>query len=206
MDNRYRVLVAGRDTALLHQLSNTLSPFFDAILAADAAMACERLQHYEPDMGLIDLGANLQGLQLCQALHAQPEGRQLPLIFLADTDDSETARKAYAAGCSLMLRKPVEAARLIRNLELSLGRTGPPRSKKNVMDKAASSLTVATPTPAPPVEPEHPGTIQRTPTPPPFESPDIFLDRSGSMRTFTPHRVESIPQIPTSAACPCNHG
>ncbi len=194
MENRYRVLVVAGSEAVLDRLTQVLSPKFEVVAASSTQPVCERLLYYEPDLAVVELGHRQEGIQTCRAVRQLPFGREMPILMLVESDDAEIAKSVYKAGGNLLLRKPVDASRLIKNIELSLAHLGAPKTKRNTLDLLAHKiepLKVAQklpPAPAPPPTPT-PAPFAKasiTPSPAPqrnatpFESTDrsdVFLER-----------------------------
>jgi PAS domain S-box-containing protein len=79
----------------------------------DAADTLERVDVFQPDVALIDIGLpGMDGYRLAQALRARPPARPLRLIALTGYGQAEDRRKALDAGFDLHLTKPVDPDRL----------------------------------------------------------------------------------------------
>lgn len=73
----------------------------------------ETLESVAPDLVISGIAmTSLSGLDLCRAMRADPRWRELPLIFVAATDDAPFVRDAYLAGADDVVRKPVEMREL----------------------------------------------------------------------------------------------
>jgi PAS domain S-box-containing protein len=79
----------------------------------DAADTLERVNVFQPDVALIDIGLpGMDGYRLAQALRERPPARPLRLIALTGYGQAEDRRKALDAGFDLHLTKPVDPDRL----------------------------------------------------------------------------------------------
>ena len=79
----------------------------------DAADTLERVNVFQPDVALIDIGLpGMDGYRLAQALRERPPARPLRLIALTGYGQAKDRRKALDAGFDLHLTKPVDPDRL----------------------------------------------------------------------------------------------
>ena len=66
---------------------------------------------------LLDAGLpDLNGLEVCRRLRAQPETADLPIILLTGRTEIEDRRDGFAAGADDFLTKPFEEAELMARL------------------------------------------------------------------------------------------
>ncbi len=80
-------------------------------VAFDASAALELLPHFEPTLGLLDIGLpGMDGYQLAQAMRAR--GISAPLIAITGYSQASDRRRAIASGFSEHLVKPVSASKL----------------------------------------------------------------------------------------------
>ena len=84
----------------------------------------ETLDAVSPDLVLLGVGmTGVTGLELCQALRADPRWREMPVVFMAGGAEAELVKGAYRAGGDDVLRKPLERTELLARLENRLQRT-----------------------------------------------------------------------------------
>ena len=82
--------------------------------AADGQEALTKIRANPPDFVLADLRMpRLDGFGLCQALHADPKLRAVPVVILTSNRDAETERKLMAAGAREVLSKPIQPQPLL---------------------------------------------------------------------------------------------
>ncbi|MEM9950234.1 MAG: response regulator [Chloroflexota bacterium] len=65
----------------------------------------------------------LDGFQVLERLKSNPRTKHIPVIMLTSTDSEEEIQRAYALGCNVYLRKPVDYEQFmvaIKNLGLFL--------------------------------------------------------------------------------------
>jgi CheY-like chemotaxis protein len=94
--------------------------------AADGEEALEKVRADPPDLVLADMRMpRLDGNGLCEALRADPATSHVPVVILTSNKDSETRRKARAAGAREVLQKPIQPHALLEAVARHLPR--PPR-------------------------------------------------------------------------------
>jgi CheY-like chemotaxis protein len=90
--------------------------------AADAEEACEMLQHWLPDLILMDIGLpGMDGLTLTRQLKAQPRTRGVRVVALTAFAMKGDDAKAYAAGCEGYITKPIDTRRFATQVASYLG-------------------------------------------------------------------------------------
>lgn len=76
--------------------------------AADGAEALAAIQARAPDIVLLDLEMpNLDGFGVLTALRAAPEHRELPVIVVTGREDVDAVDRAFAAGATSFVVKPL---------------------------------------------------------------------------------------------------
>ncbi len=196
MEPRYRILLVHSSDETIHPLHHALSQHYEVTTATDARLAHQKLAFHQPDLALIHLKHDLQHLDLCIMLKKSAGTHTLPVIFLTDLEDTELARKVYAAGGNLLLRWPVDTERLIRNLELTLAQAGPPRQKKHAIDEPFVPAI-------PPAPPREHLTEKLDATPMPDDEPrDVFLERPLEKDKSTPRSFHTTIQDTNAPARP----
>jgi CheY-like chemotaxis protein len=131
MAERFRVMVVDDDEAAREFYLGALEECFEVVTASDGFEALRKLVESEPDLMILDVAMPvMDGFEFCLAVRKKPEFQGTEVIFLSARDDPETIKRAYAVGGNLFVKKPVEAARLIKNINLSLGRLDRPRKKR----------------------------------------------------------------------------
>lgn len=91
--------------------------------ASHGLQALERVRHTIPDLILLDLMMpEMDGLEVCRRLKAQPETANIPIIFLTASRDTLPLVEAFELGAADYLTKPFEKlellARVRHHLEL----------------------------------------------------------------------------------------
>jgi putative two-component system response regulator len=79
------------------------------VTTTDARRAVDLVREERPDCILLDLMMpHVSGLEILDALHADPELAHIPVIFLTAVTDSATRREALERGATDFLNKPVD--------------------------------------------------------------------------------------------------
>jgi len=93
----------------------------EIIPAADGATALKRIAARMPDLILLDLlMPGMDGCEVCRRLKAQPETRDIPVIFLSAADDKEFIVRALDAGGVDYITKPFNHAELVSRVRTQL--------------------------------------------------------------------------------------
>lgn len=110
-----RVLVVDDDIAVRYRVVDllALTGGFEVHEAADGESGWRLAKKLRPDLILLDLMMpDMTGYEVCLALRAAPETREIPIIMLSAAEESEAMVGALEAGADDFLRKP------FRSLEL----------------------------------------------------------------------------------------
>lgn len=100
---------------------------FDVLYAAEGSRGLELCLEHAPDLVLLDVGLpDMTGLDLCEALRAEPRTAHTPVVILSARPRREYESQALAAGCVKYLEKPVGPVEVLREVERLIGR--PPHS------------------------------------------------------------------------------
>jgi two-component system, sensor histidine kinase and response regulator len=104
-----RILVADDDAVLRSLMRARLVRFNGhAVEAEDGLAAWTLLCSQSFDMAIVDLGMpNLDGISLIQCMRGHPRTRHMPIIVVTSQDDRGSIDRAFAAGASAFLIKPV---------------------------------------------------------------------------------------------------
>jgi CheY-like chemotaxis protein len=84
----------------------------EAHTANEGLEAIEVAEAFRPDVVLLDIGMpNLDGLEVCRRIRAQPWGRDMLMIALTGWGQEEDRRKSKDVGFDHHLVKPVDFRR-----------------------------------------------------------------------------------------------
>jgi PAS domain S-box-containing protein len=125
--SRSRLLIADDNADLRGYLRRLLEPYWEVEAVGDGAEALARIGADPPDLVITDvMMPGLDGFALLQAIRADPETRQLPVIMLSARAGEEASIEGLEAGADDYLPKPFSGrellARVSAHLELSLVR------------------------------------------------------------------------------------
>ncbi|MBK6981139.1 MAG: EAL domain-containing protein [Betaproteobacteria bacterium] len=106
--------------------------------AGDGAEALEAFDRIAPDIVLLDVVMpRLDGFATCRALRGRAQGRRTPILMLTGLDDVESIDRAYDAGATDFLPKPINWPMLGHRLRYIL------RTSAAVNELAASQARLA---------------------------------------------------------------
>ncbi|MFO1371850.1 MAG: EAL domain-containing protein [Candidatus Competibacteraceae bacterium] len=82
---------------------------FSILEAEDGEQALRVFQREQPDIVLLDvIMPGLDGFAVCELLRQQPGGRHLPIIIVTGLEDAESIGRAYQAGATDFITKPIQ--------------------------------------------------------------------------------------------------
>lgn len=116
------ILVVDDDPVFTFLTSETLrqAGFVTQVVdGAEAALAC--FESFKPDLVLLDVelpGRN--GFELCSTLRASDRGLDVPIVMVTGHDDTESIARAFQAGATDFINKPVLWQTLPQRLEFIL--------------------------------------------------------------------------------------
>ena len=116
------VLVADDTPANLSVLLELLSQAgYDVLIAEDGESALERASYARPDLILLDvLMPELDGFATCERLKAQPETREIPVIFMTALADTVDKVRGFDAGAVDYVTKPFQPEELLARVRTHL--------------------------------------------------------------------------------------
>jgi len=90
-------------------------------MAEDGNDALARMETFRPDLILLDLMMpNLDGFEMCRRLRADPRWRDLPVLVQSSLSRAEDRAKAFAAGVTDYVTKPINAIELLSRVRIHL--------------------------------------------------------------------------------------
>jgi diguanylate cyclase (GGDEF)-like protein/PAS domain S-box-containing protein len=108
----------------------------------DSALSC--FKDLQPDLILLDLlMPGKDGIMTCQEIRALPEGKYLPIVMVTGMNDTELIHRAFDAGATDFVVKPVKPALLVYRVHYMLRAS---RSIKNLAEseeRLASAQRIA---------------------------------------------------------------
>jgi CheY-like chemotaxis protein len=110
-----RVLVVDDNEDVAEMTAEMLKMYgHSATTAGDGPSALAAVEREHPDVVLLDLGLpGMHGLEVAEALHANPVGRAPLVIAVSGYGRPEDRERSRSAGCEHHLVKPVDFDRLL---------------------------------------------------------------------------------------------
>ena len=94
---------------------------YSTTFATSGKQAIERVKVANPDLILLDLMMpEMNGLQVCEQLQADPEFGNIPIIFLTASNESEHLIQAFALGAVDYITKPFNTPELFARVKTHL--------------------------------------------------------------------------------------
>lgn len=91
---------------------------FEALVAANGLRLVSSLRINRPDLIILDVMMSwIDGFELCTALKANQEFRDIPVIFISGRTSREDIDHGYACGCADYFTKPLDYLALIKRIE-----------------------------------------------------------------------------------------
>ncbi len=102
-------------------LMTILEPVFRCRVAQSGQEAINGCLKAKPDLVLLDMNMpDINGLEVCEALKANSETEDIPVIFVTSTLDLESENACWEVGASDFVIKPVNASTLIHRIKTHL--------------------------------------------------------------------------------------
>ena len=103
------ILVVDDDPIVRSLMQATLrTDGFTVFEAADGVEGCRLCEEHRPDLMLVDLVMpHMDGYELCRVLRARPESAYVPIVVATSLDDVPSIARAYDAGATDFIPKPV---------------------------------------------------------------------------------------------------
>ena len=103
------ILVVDDDPVVSSLMRATLkSAGFTVLEADDGVEGCRLYEEHHPDLLLVDLVMpRMDGFELCRTLRDRPESAYVPIVVVTGLDDLPSIARAYDAGATDFIPKPV---------------------------------------------------------------------------------------------------
>ncbi|MUG91286.1 PAS domain S-box protein [Scytonema sp. UIC 10036] len=119
-----RILLADDNADIRHYMRRLLNQQYEVEVVSDGVAALAAIRQQMPDLVLTDvMMPRLDGFGLLQALRANPDTRQIPIILLSARAGEESRIEGLAAGADDYLIKPFSARELLARVEATLKMT-----------------------------------------------------------------------------------
>ena len=117
--DRYNLMIIDNKNKELQSYATKLSEFFNVICVADPQQAMTLLNKTAlPDVVLLDvMGPDQDGIAFCRGIREEKKRtRNMPVVFLSNTDEAEVKTKAFEAGASDFIAGPAVLSELMSRL------------------------------------------------------------------------------------------
>ncbi|MGH8586062.1 MAG: putative bifunctional diguanylate cyclase/phosphodiesterase [Gammaproteobacteria bacterium] len=116
------LLVVDDDSVMRLMLHRALErDGYRVVDAADGQTAMAEFVKHQPDMVLLDaVMPRMDGFEVCQWLQEQPDGERCPCLLLTGLNDDASVDRAFAAGATDFITKPIHWAVLRQRVRLLL--------------------------------------------------------------------------------------
>ncbi|HEY9623578.1 MAG TPA: response regulator [Crinalium sp.] len=116
------ILVVDDTPVNLHLLSSALTQHnYDVITAINGTLALQTAINHKPDLVLLDIMMpGMDGYEVCTRLKADPQTRDIPVIFISAIDDVFDKVKSFGVGGADYITKPFRIEEVLARVEHQL--------------------------------------------------------------------------------------
>ncbi len=113
-------------------------------LAEDGEQALAKISQFKPDLILLDLMMpHLDGFEMCRRLRADPDYADLPVLVQSSLNRAEDRARAFSAGATDYVSKPINAIELLSRVRIHLQNRMLLHSLQLYRQRTAAELTLA---------------------------------------------------------------
>jgi putative two-component system response regulator len=106
--DKSRVLIVDDEPGNIKILSNVLAGDYAMSVATNGKQALEIARVQSPDIVLLDMiMPEMDGIEVCEALKASEETRDIPVIFVTSMSDTANEERGLDAGAVDYISKPI---------------------------------------------------------------------------------------------------
>jgi CheY-like chemotaxis protein len=122
-DRIYKILIIDDDKTLQMMLKTVLlSHGFDVISTFSGEEGLSMALSEKPDFIILDvIMPGVKGREVCRKLKADPQTKDIPVLFLSSKDSEDDVAAELQAGAVGHVTKPVNSMSLVRKLKQILG-------------------------------------------------------------------------------------
>ena len=119
LEKRFKVLVVDDLLENLRLLSSLLiEEGYDVKRAPDGTMALNNVPRFQPDLILLDIMMpEIDGYSVCQQLKADPQTKDIPIIFLSALDLTFDKVRSFEVGAADYIHKPFHPAEVLARVK-----------------------------------------------------------------------------------------
>jgi CheY-like chemotaxis protein len=116
--DRPRILIVDDDPVVRRIILELLNNRYNVTLASTGVQLPDLLQKHQPDLVILDVMLPwVNGFELCRIIKSQPQGQDLPVLFLTSCKEKEDKLMGKEVGASGYLTKPFYAKDLYQEVE-----------------------------------------------------------------------------------------
>jgi len=142
--SKSRLLIVDDEPGNIRILSNILAEDYVLSAATDAKQALDLAKNQSPDLILLDMVMpEMDGLDVCEALKASQETRDIPVIFVTSMNDPENEERGLLAGAVDYISKPVSPPIVKARVKIHLQNFLTVRFLENLLSSQTTSLEEA---------------------------------------------------------------
>ncbi|MGE0435086.1 MAG: response regulator, partial [Planctomycetota bacterium] len=121
-DNRRTVLVVDDTPANIEMMNGVLAPHYRVRVATDGEKALRIIRSGSPpDLVLLDVVMpGMDGYAVCEAIHADPATRSIPVVFVTSADEPTDEQRGFAAGGIDYITRPFVPALMLVRLDVQM--------------------------------------------------------------------------------------
>lgn len=148
-DNKPLIMVVDDLDMNLTLIEGMLEDRYDIQLVSAGKDCIESMQQGRiPDLIILDvMMPEMDGFQVCHRLKANPDTRQIPIIFVTADDNADTKLRAFDAGGDGFIKRPISEDELVAKVEENLQRLTAMKNLESMADmsqKAAMQAMITT--------------------------------------------------------------
>ncbi|MFZ9039511.1 MAG: response regulator, partial [Gammaproteobacteria bacterium] len=141
MSKRALILCVDDEPVNLMILEELLQDSYDLTSARSGAGCLQQIELQKPDLILLDVNMpEIDGLETCARLKADPETAEIPIIFVSALASQEELMAGYEAGGDDYITKPFSEEILQKKIEIVLARQQTGQELKKISDRAVAAL------------------------------------------------------------------
>ncbi len=142
-ENKLKILAIDDEPLNLDIIDEILEERFETAQASNGAEGITVAENFKPDLILLDVNMpEMDGLEACKRLKANPETAHIPVVFLSALSRVEERMAGYAAGGDEYISKPFDEQELLVKIELALNsKTTKDELEKNSSDAMSMAMT-----------------------------------------------------------------
>lgn len=139
------ILIVDDTTANLRLLSNMLTvQAYKVRAVVNGPMALTAVRTAPPDLILLDINMpGMSGYEVCAQLKADPQTRDIPVIFISALDEIRDKVKAFTVGGVDYITKPFQLEEVLARVQTHLALQELRRQLQEAHDRLKSELTLA---------------------------------------------------------------